>query len=166
MPITANTIPYDATLAFANAQVIAATGYANNVNATLDLGGGAPVSGAGRTDFMWCVDITNLKLSANDESYRFHLFGSNDAAFGNGNVDLLMAFDAAAVTAGRLVPTILGPTPQPVPPVGKAGLLYQKACSNLNGNIVFRYIKCYLVLGGTGPTITVTSWLSRSLVDF
>ena len=176
MPITANLIPsqvphyahpYDATTAFANAQVIAATGYANNVNAVLDLGSANPSSAAGRTNFMWVINVTNLKVSANDESYRFALFGSNDAAFGNGNVELLMMFDAAAVTAGRLVTTILGPSPIfAVPPPGRAGLQYEKACSNLHADVVFRYLKCYVVVGGTGPTTTLSSWISRSDADF
>lgn len=170
MAITANLIPsqpplyatpFDATLAFCNAQVIGATGYANNVNQQLDLGGAQPSSAAGRTDMMWCVDITNLKLSANDESYKIGLVGSNDAAFGAGNIDLLEYLDDAAVAAGRVFPAILGATPTPVIPVGKSGLLYQKSCSNMNrGGYVFRYVRCYLLLGGTGPTITLTSWLS------
>jgi hypothetical protein len=63
MALTANTIPsqvttypcpYDATLAFCSAQTLTATGYFNNLNSgQIDLGGAAPVSAAGRTDFIW-----------------------------------------------------------------------------------------------------------------
>src|SRR6187402_98158 len=106
MPLTANTVPsqvpffatpFDAQNAFTSAQVIAVTGYLNNLNSgQLDLGGASPSSGAGRSMGMWCLDITNIDMSSNDESYKFCLFGSNDVAFGNGNVELLAYHDFAA----------------------------------------------------------------------
>jgi hypothetical protein len=121
MALTANTIPsqvttfpcpYDATLAFTSAQTLTATGYLNNLNSgQLDLGGGAPVSAAGRTDFIWNMDITAIDVSSGDETYKLHLFGSQDVAFGNGNVELLAFHDLAAASAGRQVATILGVTP-------------------------------------------------------
>jgi hypothetical protein len=124
MPLTANAlpsqppayaVPYDAMVAFASAQTLTATGDLNNVNAQLDLGGFAPLpggsigSGAGRTDGIWILNITAMVLSS-DQSYRFHLLGSNDVNFANGNVDLLGFVDFAAVTAGRLIPTLMGPS--------------------------------------------------------
>jgi hypothetical protein len=72
------------------AQTITATGYLNNLNSgQLDLGGASPSSGAGRTDFILTMDITACDFSSGDESYKLCLFGSNDVAFGNGNVELL-----------------------------------------------------------------------------
>jgi hypothetical protein len=174
MPLTANAIPsqvplyatpFDALNAFTSAQTIAVTGYLNNLNSgLLDLGGANPSSGAGRTEGMWCLDITNVDVSSGNETYAFYLFGSNDVAFGNGNVELLAAHDIAAASAGRLVATILGPSPA-IPPTGLAGTLFQIPFTNLMQRIVYRYLKCYVVIGGTTPTITVTSWISKSGVD-
>lgn len=168
MALTINTVPsqvpyppapYDATNAFASAQVIAATGYANSVNQQLDLGGGNPVSAAGRTEGLWALNITNLKVSFGDESYKVHLLGSNDAAWANGNVDLLAMRDFAAATAGRQVPTIMGAS-LAIPPTNSGGLRVYTPFTNLFGNALYRYLRCYLVLAGTAPTITLTSWIT------
>ena len=100
--ITTYPCPYDATTAFCSAQVVVATGYLNNLNAgQLDLGGGSPVSAAGRTDAIWNLLITAANFGTADESYTFRLLGSNDVAFGNGNVELLAMHDIAATAAFR-----------------------------------------------------------------
>jgi len=174
MALTANLIPsqvtlfpcpYDAMLAFCSAQTLTATGYFNNLNSgQLDLGGAAPVSAAGRTDFIWCMDITAIDVSSNDESYKVHLFGSNDVAFGNGNVELLAFHDFAAVTAGRQVATILGATPT-IPPTGLGGTIVQLPATNLMQRIYYRYLRMYLVAAGTTPSITLTSWISRANIN-
>jgi hypothetical protein len=174
MALTANSIPsqiatfpcpYDATLAFCSAQQLTATGYFNNLNSgQIDLGGGNPVSAAGRTDFIWNIDISQMDETTTDETYHLHLFGSNDAAFGNGNVELLAFHDFAAVSADRLVATILGASPS-VPPTGLAGTLVQIPATNLMQRIYYRYLRMYAVLGGTTPIITATSWISRAGID-
>ena len=169
MPLTANAlpsqvpsfaVPYDSQAAFCSAQVITATGFLNNLNSGLiDLGAtGAPslggVSSAGRYVSTWALNITAMDLSSNDETYRFFLLGSNDVNFANGNVELLAFHDFAAVTAGRLLTPLCGASPanppfvQPVPFVN----LWQK--------IVYRWLKCQVVITGTSPTVTVTSWIS------
>lgn len=171
MALTANTIPsqvpfyatpFDAQLAFTSAQVIAATGYLNNLNSgQIDLGSSNPSSGAGRTDGMWVIAVSAIDFSSVDETYKFHLFGSNDVAFGNGNVELLAFHDLAAVTAGRQVATILGATPA-IPPTGLAGTFFKLPFTNLMQRIVYRYLRSYVVISGTTPTVTVTSWVSSA----
>jgi hypothetical protein len=157
--------PYDALTAFTSAQTITATGYLNNLNSgLLDLGGSNPVSAAGRTEMLWTVDITAVNMVTTDEFYRFALLGSNDGAFGNGNVELLDFFDIAALTANRQISTILGASPA-IPPSGRAGTLFQRLVSNLQQEILYRYVKAYVVVGGTSPSVTVTSWLSKCQVD-
>lgn len=173
MALTANLIPsqiaeypcpYDAMLAFCNAQQLTATGYFNNLNSgQIDLGGGNPVSAAGRTDFVWNTDISVLDETTGDETYKLCLFGSNDVAFGNGNVELLALHDFGA-SANRIVATILGTSPV-VPPVGLAGTLIQIPCTNLMQRIYYRYLRMYAVLAGTTPIITATSWISRAGID-
>jgi hypothetical protein len=174
MALTANLIPsqvttfpcpYDAMTAFCSAQTLTATGYFNNLNSgQLDLGGAAPVSAAGRTDFVWSMDITACDVSSNDESYKLNLFGSNDVAFGNGNVELLAMHDLAAVTAGRQVATILGASPT-IPPTNLGGTIIQLPATNLMQRIYYRYLRMYLVAAGTTPSITLTSWISRANIN-
>jgi|SRR6185295_16380345 len=171
MALTANLIPsqvttfpcpYDAQLAFCSAQTLNATGYFNNLNSgQIDLGGSSPVSAAGRTDFVWSMDITTLDMTTTDEVYKLHLFGSNDVAFGNGNVELLAFHDFAGVVANRQVATILGVSPV-VPPSGLGGTIVQLLATNLMQRIYYRYLRCYLVASGTTPIITMTSWISRA----
>jgi len=174
MALTANLIPsqvttfpcpYDAMLAFCSAQTLNATGYFNNLNSgQLDLGGAAPVSAAGRTDFIWCMDITTLDETTTDEVYKLHLFGSNDVAFGNGNVELLAFHDFAGLAANRQVATILGASPV-IPPTGLGGTIIQIPATNLMQRIYYRYLRCYLVASGTTPIITMTSWISRANIN-
>ena len=159
--ITTFPCPFDATLAFCSAQSLTATGYYNNLNSgQIDLGGAAPVSAVGRTDFIWNMDITVLDETTTDEVYKLHLFGSQDVAFGNGNVELL-AFHDFALSANRVVATILGTSPA-VPATGLTGTLIQIPCTNLMQRIYYRYLRVYGVLSGTTPSITATSWISRA----
>ena len=176
MALTANLIPsqittfpcpYDATLAFCSAQTLnsVASGFlAGNVNATLDLGGAVPVSAAGRTDFIWNMDITVLDETTTDEVYKLHLFGSQDPVFGNGNVELLAFHDFAGVVANRQVATILGVNPV-IPPAGLGGTIIQIPATNLMQRIYYRYLKVYTKLSGTTPILTFTSWISRAEID-
>lgn len=172
MALTANLIPsqitlfpspYDATLAFCSAQVLTATAtfVAGNVNATIDLGGPSPVSTAGRTDFIWNLLITAANFGTADESYTFRLCGSNDVAFGAGNVELLVMHDIAATAALRSLSAALGATPT-IPPTGLAGTLFQFPATNLMQRIYYRYLKMQLTVVGTGPSVTLTSWISRA----
>lgn len=163
--ITAFPCPYDATRAFCSAQTLTATGYLNNLNSgQVDLGGPNPISAAGRTDGIFNIDITAINFGTSDESYTIRLLGSNDAAFGNGNVELLAMHDFAATAALRNLATILGATPT-IPPTGLAGTLVQLPFTNLMQRIYYRYLQAHLVVVGTGPSITLTSWISRAGID-
>jgi hypothetical protein len=174
MALTPNTLPsnvpdyatpYDAINAFASAQTLTATGFVNNLNLRLDFGGASPSSGAGRTGGMWCTDITAIDFTSGDETYAFALLGSNDSAFGNGNVELLAYHDFAAASAGRVIPTLLGASPA-IPPTGIAGTIIKIPFTNLMQRIVYRYAQCRVTIGGTTPSVTVTSWLSFAGQDF
>lgn len=163
--VTTFPCPFDAATAFTDTQTLTATGYLNNLNSgILDLGGAKPVSAVGRTDFVWSTDVTTVDVSSGDETYLLALLGSNDAAFGNGNVELLSMYDIAAASAGRVIPTLLGATPT-IPPTGLGGMLIQKLCTNLSLRIYYRYLKCRAVIGGTTPNLICTSWISRAEID-
>jgi hypothetical protein len=174
MALTANTIPsqvttfptpFDATLAFTDTQTLTATGYLNNLNSgQIDLGGAKPVAAAGRTDFIWNIDITAIDMSSGDETYQLALLGSNDTNFANGNVELLSFYDIAAASSGRVIATLLGATPT-IPPTGLGGMLIQKPATNLALRIYYRFLRARVIIGGTTPSITATSWISKACID-
>lgn len=146
------TLPQDSSLIFATAQTLTATGYVNNVATQLNVGPGRIVS-------MLAVDITAIAFGSSDEYYRFFLMGSNDAAFGNGNVEMLMAFDFANASANRFVATILGATPG-IPPATRAGALIAKPFTNYTyDRYVFQYLQLYMVTAGTSPSVTLSAWI-------
>jgi hypothetical protein len=153
-------VPYDARAAFCDQQNRTSNGDFDNVNPTIDVGGpvqfpsGAGLgSAAGRIDGIWIVNATVLDFANGDETYRIHLIASNDVNFNAGNVDLLGFVDFAAAPAGRIIATTMGASlPAPT-------RIYQPFC-NLRQGILYRYAKLRLTVGGTTPSITLTSWLS------
>lgn len=164
MPLTQSTlpsvvpdwdVPFDVATAFANPQTLTATGYVNAIQAQVDIG-------VGRWIGKLVLDISALDLSSADETYRLHLLGSNDAAFGNGNVEVLATQDFAAATAGRLVPTI-APASDAVPSPRKSASRFIVPVTNQRGIYVFRYLQLYLVAAGTTPSITLAAWLAAGL---
>jgi hypothetical protein len=143
-------LPLDTMAQFAAAQTLTATGYANNTTAVIDVG-------PGRYTGALAFDVTALDQTTGDETYKMFLFGSNDNTFANGNVENLGCYDWGA-SANRIVATILGANTT-VPPTGRAGELDALFFTNLRQGIVYRYLKNYLVLGGTTPIITLSSWI-------
>jgi hypothetical protein len=144
------TLPLDANMQFASGQTLTATGYVNGANAVLDLGNG-------RFTGILALDVTALDQVTGDETYKLFLFGSNDNTFGNGNVENLGCYDYGA-SANRIVATILGSNTS-VPPAGRAGAIDALFFTNLRQGIVYRYLKCYAVLAGTTPSITLSAWV-------
>lgn len=147
-------VPYDAATAFASAQTLTADGYVNNIQAQIDLG-------IGRMEGYLTLDITAMDLASTDETYRFYLLGSNNASWTNGDVEMLAALDLAAVTAGRLVPTITQASPS-IPPTGANAERFMIPFCNQRGRWLFRYVQLYLDVGGTTPSITLSAWLSAN----
>jgi hypothetical protein len=79
--------------------------------------------------------------------------GSNDVAFGNGNVELLQFNDLAAASAGRIIATLLGPSlPAPT-------RVYRAFHESFPRNPI-PIPAARLVAGVTTPSIALTGWLS------
>lgn len=147
-------VPQDANLTFTTGQTITSTGYFSTGGATqLDL-----LSGA-RKDGYWCIDVSALDLSSGDETYRLFLLGSNDQAWGNGNVEILATRDFGAASSGRLIATIV-PASYAVPITGRTATRFAIPFTNFIGAYSFRYLQMYGVLGGTTPSITLSSWIT------
>ena len=144
-------LPVDMLSAFSLAQVIAASGYLQNANLQVS-------AGPGRMEGYWVIDILSANMGTGDEFYQFFLLGSNDIAFGNGNVESLAAHDVGAAASVRALPTICAATPT-IPDPGLNSTRHVIPFQNQMGSYVFNYLQCYVKMGGTGPTITCSSWL-------
>ena len=145
-------VPLDIMTAFSTGQTLTANGYVNNTQSQVDIGVGL---WEGRLN----LDLTALKVSAGDETYRFMLLASNDQAFANGNVDLIAFQDFAAASAGRLLPTVCPPS-NAVPSPGKQSSRFTVPVTNKRGIFLMRYLQLYLVVGGTAPSVSLAAWLA------
>lgn len=161
MALTANTLPaippeydtpFDAALDLSGgAQTLTATGYMGSPN-QVDIG-------QGRLTGIMALDISAIDVSSADETYKFYLLGSNDVNWASGNVELLAMHDIGAASAVRQIATILGASPA-IPPSGMAGTIIYLPFSNLMQRIVYRYIRGYVVIAGTTPTVTFRAWVA------
>lgn len=161
MALTANTLPsqvpfevapFDANWALATqpTQTLTATGYMGAPN-QID-------AGFGRIEGYWAIDITAIDVVTGDERYDFYLLASNDTGWANGNVEMCLMRSFGGAT-GRPIATILGASPA-IPPFGAAGSLMILPWTNLQQRIVYRYLRGYVVISGTTPSVTFNSWLS------
>jgi hypothetical protein len=105
---------------------------------------GSPVIrdlGAARFEGVALIDVSAIKVSAADESYRVLIQGSNSASFASGVVNLAETSlgAAAALPGGAQVST-----------VGRSELPF----TNEQADVVYRYLRAYTVVAGTSPSIT------------
>lgn len=145
-------LPVDQNLIFATNQTLTASGYVNNVNTQLDIG-------LGRYDGYLVLDISNMKISTTDETYFFYLLGSNDASWTSGNVETICAKDFAGLAANRAVPTIC-PASYAVPATGRSSTRWALPFTNEIGTFVFRYLQLRVIIGGTSPTVSLSSFVT------
>lgn len=145
-------VPLDVLTAFSTGQTLTASGYVNQLQQQVDIG-------VGLWEGRLSLELSALDLSSGDETYRLFLLGSNDPAFGNGNVEILATQDFAAATAGRLLPTV-APASNPAPPATRQSGRFVVPVTNLRGTFLFRYLQLYAQLAGTTPSITLSAWLA------
>ncbi|MDE2040652.1 MAG: hypothetical protein KGJ45_11650 [Elusimicrobia bacterium] len=146
-------VPYDTLQAFCSAQTLTASGYASNLNTQLTMG-------PGRFNGVWALDVSNVALGSSNEFYQFWLLGSNDAAFANGNIETLAMHDIAATAALRTLANICAVSPTIPEGTGRAGTIFVKPWVNQVGEYVFEYMQLYVLMGGTSPGVTFSSWVS------
>jgi len=145
-------VPYDTLQAFCLAQTITASGYASNVNTQLSMG-------PGRFNGLWAINVTAVNMGSSNEFYGLWLLGSNDVNFANGNTEVLAQFDLAATAALRTLATVCAASPT-IPEDATAGTLFVKAWINQVADYVFQYMQLYVLVGGTSPSITFSSWVA------
>jgi len=145
-------VPYDTLQAFALSQTLVATGYASNVNTQI-------TQGPGRFYGLWKLQISALALGSSNEFYQFWLLGSNDVNFANGNTDVLAMYDLAATAALRALATVCAVSPT-VPDSGQTASEIVRPWCNQTDQYVFEYMQLYVLMGGTSPSVTFSSWVS------
>jgi len=121
--------------------------------------GGQPTQldvGPGLFDGYWVIDWVSRKQSAGTEEYTVYILGSNDPAFGAGNVEMLSVQDYGASR------TALAPSGVPIgaSPDVTSGETDYIPLLNFRSGIVYRYIRSWIDVNGTAPSATVNGWLT------
>ena len=119
---------------------------------------GQPVQldvGPGLFDGYWIIDFTNRKQTGTEE-YTVYLLGSNDPAFGSGNVEMLSVQDFGAAR-NAVAPSGVVCGASPAVTSGETDYI---AVLNFKSGIVYRYIRAWIDVNGTTPSATVNSWLT------
>lgn len=149
-----------------NAAAYVASGYAQvgGADGIVDLGGnqGATITLPSiadvttltpqqpRIDAQLILDITALDITSGNETYQIDLMVSNDPAFAAGN-----AVCAAGVQLGKGA-SLRGAVAQKDSVTGRIELGFT---NQVSGNI-YQYAKLFLTLGGTTPSINITSFIA------
>jgi hypothetical protein len=173
LPINAPTqsVPLDLALSFAQGVTLTASGYASGAATSFASLGqvvntspagplASPGASAPRVQGNWVVDVSAASFASSNEFYQFFLLAGNDPNFANGNVDLIGAYDLAATAALRLQATTLGATPTPVPDTGLLASVFIIPFSNVRDQFQYAFVNLFVVVGGTSPSVTFSSWLS------
>lgn len=138
----------DANLQFSdNAAAYTATGYlqVGGAQAIIDLQGNqgtSPVQQA-RTDLVAEINVTAIKISAGNETYKLFVVVSNDPSFLTGNVV------AGAIEVGKGASLDILNAGDSV--IGTYEVMFT---NNVAGSI-YEYATVYLVEGGTAPSISI-----------
>ena len=142
MPINQKGFTYDNALLLKDATAITASAAAQvgGSNRILDLG-------AGRVDARLVVDVSAIKTSANDESYRLRLQLSNSSSFASG------VFCPVSIELGDS--TVTGNSADTA--VGR----YEAGFSNEVNGTVYRYARLNQVIAGTSPTYTASAYIVK-----
>ena len=138
----------DANLIFADgaaAQTASGVSQVGGVACTIDLGGNQSTTPAqqARHDVVAVIDVTAIKVTSSNETYKFLVNVSNDPAFGSGNV----------VNAGSIQVGFGGSTDVVNGATSVTGRYEVMFSTNIAGS-VYEYVQVYAVLGGTSPSIT------------
>ncbi len=153
------TYSFDANLQLSdNAAAYAATGWAQvgGADGLVDLGGNqgtTPVQQA-RIDAVCVCDVTALDAVTTDEAYRLIVVGSNDPAFPNGAGQVLAEMEIA----GGIL-SVLGLGGAGVTKTGVTGRYELPFTNNVAGNY-YQYVKLFLVLTGTTPSISLEAFVA------
>lgn len=147
------TYSFDANLEVSdNAAAYTASGYLQKGGADglIDLGGNqgtSPVQSA-RIDAMLILDVTAIDLTSGNETYQIDVLGCNDSAFGS-NVQCL-----AGIQLGK------GASLRNANSIDSVAGRYELGFTNQAGGNLYEYVKVYLTVGGTTPSINIEAFVA------
>ena len=149
---------FDAALQLADGAVAqGVSGFAQNLGADgiIDLGGLQTVTPLqqARIDAALVLNVTAIKTSGTDESYEFWVLGSNTSTFPAGSV---------AVLGGMVIGSVAGKTTIGVlnSILSTAGM-FEIIFSNEQNLTKYQYLKLYVVIAGTAPSITYNAFVAE-----
>jgi hypothetical protein len=116
--------------------------------------------GPGRVHGVLMLQVHAADISSGNEAYQFFLHGSNDAAFGAGNCELLGAFDIAASPNQRLAQPTTQDTGWPGIASGTSAAIYPIPISNDKDVFTLSFANLYVTMLGTTPSITFDAWFA------
>lgn len=106
--------------------------------------------GAGMLDGYVIFDVTAMDVTTGDESYKFMLEFSPDAAFGTaGNIRVVAQLHVGGATA--TAPNGAADT------IGRFTLPFR----NERNGMTYRYARLYTLIAGTSPSIDFSAWIAK-----
>lgn len=148
------TYAFDANLLLSdNAAAYAATGFAQvgGAQAILDLGGNqgtVPLQQA-RIDAVAVIDVTAIKISAGNETYKLMMLISNDPGFGAGKVEMageIMVGKGVSRDGINMIDSVIG--------------RYELPFVTQIAGVLYEYAALYLVIGGTAPSVSLSAFVA------
>ena len=104
--------------------------------------------GLGRMDGEVVIDLTAVKISANDERYNVIAQFSNSATFASGVQNgAAIDFGATEVREGGAADSTIG--------------RYKLPVTNVVNDVHYRYMRLYTYTIGTSETMTYAAWLTK-----
>ena len=123
----------------AQTTAVSAAGTVDGSAVIIDLGVGVQ-----NDNLVLSLDVSAITVDDTDEEYVISLQGSNSATFADTNEILgQLVLGAAAANALRSTDSATG--------------RYSIVCSNYNNATVYRYVRVYISVAGTTPSITISS---------
>ncbi len=107
-----------------------------------------------RIDAAMIIDLTAI-YTGGTNSYKLMVLGSNDPAFGAGNVACLGGIELGTAGSTDVPNGITTPAPAAV-----GGSRYELLFSTEQNNVKYEYVKLYHVLAGTTPSITYKAFMA------
>lgn len=103
--------------------------------------------GPGRFEGVLIVDVSAIKISANDELYTLLLQGSSASAFSTFETLVALDLGATEVRAGGAIDSTIG--------------RYELPFCTEQDSTVYDWIRLYCVTAGTSETITFKAWIAE-----
>lgn len=103
--------------------------------------------GPGRFEGVLIVDVSAIKISANDELYTLLLQGSSAEAFSTFETLAALDLGATEVRVGGAVDSVIG--------------RYEIPFTTEQHDTVYDWIRLYAVTAGTSETITLKAWIAE-----